>query len=119
MPYGGEAVNTMAFDADGHPTTDFEKAYLLNCTIEEVAEKEAAFKFNAIVPGETPTIEGDFNGTLTIWGATTLENGGAWAKDKPDAHCFKATLTRYAVGAEETFFRSVCVLSGCHPVTDF
>ena len=92
VPYAGEAVNGLAFADTGY--TDFEKAYLLNCAIEEVAEKEAAFKFNAIVPGETPTIEGDFNGTLTIWGATTLENGGDWAKDKPDAHFFKATLTR-------------------------
>ncbi|MGN0877453.1 MAG: CotH kinase family protein [Kiritimatiellia bacterium] len=92
VPYAGEAVNGLAFADTGY--TDFEKAYLLNCAIEEVAEKEAAFKFNAIVPGETPTIEGDFNGTLTIWGATTLENGGDWAKDRPDAHFFKATLTR-------------------------
>ena len=96
VAFGGTAVNAMAFDEKGNPATVFEEAYLLNCapTEDEVKKAKAAFKFDAIVPGEIPTIEGDFNGTKNILGATTLENGGDWEKDKPDAVFFKATLTR-------------------------
>lgn len=90
VPFGGEEVNGLAFADTGY--TDFEKAYLLNCAIEEVAEKEAAFKFTAIVPGEVPTIEGDFNGTLTILGAETLE--GPWTEADEASHFYKAVLTR-------------------------
>ena len=94
VPFAGESVNAMAFDAAGNPATDFEKAYLLNCAVDGVAKAEAAFKFKAIEPGKEPTIDGDFNGTLKVYGATTLENGGDWATDKPNAKFYKATLTR-------------------------
>ena len=94
VPFAGESVNAMAFDAAGNPATDFAKAYLLNCALEDVEDAEASFKFQAIEPGKEPTIEGDFNGTLKVYGATTLENGGDWATDKPNAKFYKATLTR-------------------------
>lgn len=94
VSYGGEAVNAMSFDADGNPSTVLEEAYLLNCAVSEVEEKKAEFKFDRIVPGEVPEIEGDFNGTVRTYGATTLENGGDWSDENLDsAKFFKAILT--------------------------
>ena len=93
IQYGGEAVNAMAFDANGNPATVLEEAYLLNCAVSEVEAKKAEFKFDSIVPGEVPEIKGDFNGTIRMYGATTLENGGDWSdKNLGSANFFKAIL---------------------------
>ena len=94
VPYAGAEVNGFAFAETGY--TLFEEAYLLNCasTAEAVAAKKALFRFTEIIPGTVPSITGDFNGTVTILRATTLENGGDWAAEKADAHFFKAMLTR-------------------------
>ena len=94
VPYGGEAVNGMSFDANGNPATVLEEAYLLNCAVSEVAAKKAEFKFNSIVPGEVPVITGNFNGTIHTYGTTTLENGGNWSEENlSSAKFFKAILT--------------------------
>ena len=94
VPYAGAEVNGFAFAETGY--TLFEEAYLLNCapTAEAVAAKKALFRFTEIIPGTVPSITGDFNGTVTILKATTLENGGDWAAEKVDPHFFKAMLTR-------------------------
>ena len=92
VPYGGAAVNGMAFDADGNPRGDFEKAYLLNCAPDAVAATEAAFRFDSITPGVEPTVKGVFNGRITVLGAETLV--GPWSAHNPRASFFKAVLTR-------------------------
>ena len=94
VPYAGAEVNGFAFAETGY--TLFEEAYLLNCapTAEAVAAKKALFRFTEIIPGTVPSITGDFNGTVTILRATTLENGGDWAEEKEYPHFFKAVLTR-------------------------
>ena len=103
VPYGGEAVNGVAFAETGY--TLFEEAYLLNCapTAEAVAAKKALFRFNEIIPGTVPAIDevdgnGDplYNGRVRILGSQTLEGGGTWsdaAEDLSRAHFFKAILT--------------------------
>ena len=90
----GTDVNAMAFDADGNPETVFEEAYLLNCAPADVAEKKAAFKFDAIVPGEVPSIEGNFNGTVKVLGSATLGPDADWTANNKDARFYKAVLTR-------------------------
>ena len=94
VPFAGEEVNGAVFAADG--LTLFEEAYLLNCppTAPAVEAKKADFRFTTIEPGVVPSIAGDYNGTVTIWGATRLSEGGDWAPDKAGASFFKATLTR-------------------------
>ena len=96
VPCGGPSVNGMSFDADGNPAGALEEAYLLNCAVAEVEEEKAKFKFNSIVPGEVPQINGEFNGTVHIYGATTLDNGGDWKEVKEENKSylkfFKATL---------------------------
>ena len=92
VPYGGTEVNGMAFDANGNPQTDFEKAYLLNCAPAAVADTEALFRFNSITPGVEPVIEGSFNGVVTVLGAETL--AGPWTAHNTLAHFYKAILTR-------------------------
>ena len=95
VPFGGEAVNAMSFDAEGNPATVFEEAYLLNCAVDEVEEKKAEFNFDSIVPGEVPQIpdEDDYNGVIHYLGATTLENGGNWSEENlGSARFFKAEL---------------------------
>ena len=94
VPYGGEAVNGVAFAEVGY--TLFEEAYLLNCapTAEAVAEKKSAFRFTEIIPGVEPSITGDFNGTGTILKATTLVIDDTATTEKVDPHFFKAVLTR-------------------------
>ena len=67
-------------------------AYLLNCAVAEVEESSAAFKFTAITPGTIPTIEGNFNGRVTVYGADEL--AGPWQIATEQHHFFKATLTR-------------------------
>ena len=98
VPYGGEAVNGVAFAESGY--TLFEEAYLLNCapTAEAVAEKKALFRFNEIIPGTVPSIDATlYNGRVRILGSQTLEGGGTWSdasEDLATAHFFKAVLTR-------------------------
>ena len=95
IPYAGEAVNAMSFDENGNPATAFEEAYLLNCAVDEVEEKKAEFKFESIVPGVVPSIEGDFNGVVHIFGAATLEGDIIWSENeeaKASARFFKAEL---------------------------
>lgn len=72
--------------------TILPEAFLLNCENDEgsVEAAKAAFKFTAIVPGEIPTIDGDFNGTLTIMGSSDLVN---WAEAQDTDTFFKAVLT--------------------------
>ena len=85
----------MSFDANGDPATAFEEAYLLNCAVDEVEEKKAEFKFESIVPGVVPSIEGDFNGVVHIFGAATLEGDIIWSENeeaKASARFFKAEL---------------------------
>ena len=96
VAFGGAAVNAMAFDADGNPATVFEEAYLLNCapTAEAVAEAKSEFKFDAIVPGEVPFIEGEFNGTVKVLGSATLGPDADWTANNKDARFYKAVLTR-------------------------
>ncbi len=97
VPYGGEAVNGVAFAETGY--TLFEEAYLLNCapTAEAVAEKKALFRFNEIIPGTVPSIDATlYNGRVRILGSQTLEGGGTWSdasEDLATAHFFKAVLT--------------------------
>ena len=95
VPYAGEVVNAMSFDENGNPATAFEEAYLLNCAVDEVEEKKAEFKFESIVPGVVPSIEGDFNGVVHIFGAATLEGDIIWSENeeaKASARFFKAEL---------------------------
>ena len=96
VPYGGVAVNSMAFDADGNPATLFEEAYLLNCapTVEAVAAAKVLFRFNSIVPGVQPVIEGEFNGLVTVLGSESLGPDLEWIPNNPAAHFYKAVLTR-------------------------
>ena len=94
VAFGGTDVNAMAFDADGNPETVFEESYLLNCAPADVAEKKAAFKFDAIVPGEVPSIEGNFNGTVKVLGSATLGPDADWTANNKDARFYKAVLTR-------------------------
>ena len=97
VPYGGEAVNGVAFAESGY--TLFEEAYLLNCapTAEAVAAKKALFRFNEIIPGTVPSIDATlYNGRVRILGSQTLEGGGTWSdasEDLATAHFFKAVLT--------------------------
>ena len=92
VPYAGTDVNAMTFDANGNPGTLHATAYLLNCAVAEVEESSAAFKFTAITPGTVPTIEGNFNGRVTVYGADGL--AGPWQVATKQHHFFKATLTR-------------------------
>ena len=92
VPYAGADVNAMTFDANGNPGTLHATAYLLNCAVAEVEESSAAFKFTAITPGTIPTIEGDFNGRVTVYGTDDL--AGSWQIATEQHHFFKATLTR-------------------------
>ena len=92
VPYAGVDVNSMTFDANGNPGTLHATAYLLNCAVAEVEESSAAFKFTAITPGMVPTIEGNFNGRVTVYGADEL--AGPWQIATEQHHFFKATLTR-------------------------
>ena len=96
VAFGGAAVNAMAFDAGGNPATVFEEAYLLNCapTAEAVAAAKSEFKFDAIVPGEVPSIEGVFNGTVKVLGSVTLGPDADWTPNNKDARFYKAVLTR-------------------------
>ena len=92
VPYAGADVNAMTFDANGNPDTLHATAYLLNCAVAEVEECSAAFKFTAITPGTVPTIDGNFNGRVTVYGADEL--AGPWQVATEQHHFFKATLTR-------------------------
>ena len=92
VPYAGADVNAMTFDANGNPGTLHATAYLLNCAVAEVEECSAAFKFTAITPGTVPTIDGNINGRVTIYGADEL--AGPWQVATEQHHFFKATLTR-------------------------
>ena len=92
VPYAGVDVNSMTFYANGNPGTLHATAYLLNCAVAEVEKSSAAFKFTAITPGMVPTIEGNFNGRVTVYGADEL--AGPWQIATEQHHFFKATLTR-------------------------
>ena len=92
VSYAGADVNAMTFDANGNPGTPHATAYLLNCAVADVEECSAAFKFTAITPGTVPTIDGNFNGRVTIYGADEL--AGPWQVATKQHHFFKATLTR-------------------------
>jgi hypothetical protein len=73
------AVNKMNFDSYGNPADDDvadEEAFLLNCAPAELAAAKEAFSFPSFTPGEIPqATEGDFNGKVTLKGATAL---GSW-----------------------------------------
>ena len=81
------------FSAEGAASVTLE-AYLLNCALDEVDQKKAEFRFEEIIPGVVPSIKGDYNGTVKILGATTLEKGGDWAEGKVDARFYKAVLVK-------------------------
>ena len=79
-----------------------EAAYLFNCepTPAAVATEAAAFKFPSFTKDMTidamkAAVEADknYNGTVEIHGATTLENGGNWAKGQSGSF-YKAVLTK-------------------------
>ena len=92
VPYAGVDVNSMTFYSNGNPGTLHATAYLLNCAVAEVEKSSAAFKFTAIAPGTVPTIDGNFNGRVTVYGADEL--AGPWQIATEQHHIFKATLTR-------------------------
>ena len=104
----GALVSELNF-ADGDET-EAEAAYLLNCDPSDAdALKDAKdnFKFEAFDPETFDAVNvanwvqsvrealngKGYNGTVEIHGATTLEKGGDWAKDKPGAF-YKAVLTK-------------------------
>lgn len=96
-----EKVSGVTFEEGAADTLKLD-AYLLNClnTDNAIEKAEAEFKFTAddletlMNGGTLETINDvEFNGKLTILGATTLENGGDWAVDKEGAKFFKAVLT--------------------------
>lgn len=107
-----DVVNAMSFDSNGNPpgvSTAVaivpEEAYLLNCALSFEAIEQAKEDFvltaddlTALMADPTATeglsVSDKYNGTLTIKGATTLEDGGDWAEDKPNAKFFKAFLTK-------------------------
>ena len=93
VPFAGADVNAMAFDADGNPDNAFSTAYLLDCAVDEVAEKKAAFRFTAFTPETVPSIDGSYNGTVTVQGAGSLAD--PWvAPATPQHRFFRAILTR-------------------------
>jgi len=96
--FGGEDIQTMAFDADGNPLTLAATAYLLNCAPDnaEISEKKSWFKFTEINPGTTPSIDGkDYNGIITIYGAEELGDNDNWSKIiNTSTRFYRATLTR-------------------------
>lgn len=55
---------------------------------------KALFKFNTIVPGVQPEIEGDYNGRVTVLGSESLGPDVDWIPNNPDAHFYKAILSR-------------------------
>ena len=93
VTFGGADVNAMSFDADGNPETALTAAYLLNCAVAGLDEAKAAFRFEGIVPGTVPTIDGSgYNGTVTIYGAAAPT--GPWQPATDRHHFYRATLTR-------------------------
>ena len=94
VAFGDRAVNAMAFDADGNPATFFEEAYLLGCepTEDAVAAAKARFRFDTVMPGEIPTIEGDFNGRVEVFGSSDLKTWGV--PDEGSQRFFRAKLMR-------------------------
>ena len=90
-------------DFDDVTTNDVnEAAYLFNCepTPAAVAAEAAAFKFPSFTKDMTidamkAAVEADknYNGTVEIHGATTLENGGDWANGQSGSF-YKAVLTK-------------------------
>lgn len=59
------------------------------------------FRFSAddlqtlMAGGTLTTLNGlVLNGTVTVWGATTLADGGDWRAETAGARFFKAVLTR-------------------------
>ena len=94
-------INAMDFD---EVTTNnvVEAAYLFNCepTPAAVAAEAAAFKFPSFTKDMTidamkAAVEADknYNGTVEIHGATTLEDGGNWANGQSGSF-YKAVLTK-------------------------
>lgn len=67
------------------------EAFLLNCsnTVEAIEAAKAAFRFEAIEPGEIPTIDGDYNGRISVKGSNDLEN---WSDAEATDSFFKAEL---------------------------
>ena len=56
-------------------------------------EAKAAFRFEGIVPGTVPTIDGaGYNGTVTVYGAEWLS--GPWQPATDRHHFYRATLSR-------------------------
>ena len=92
VAFGGADVNAMSLDADGNPETALTAAYLLNCAVAGLDEAKAAFRFAGIVPGTVPTIDGTYNGTVTIYGAAALS--GPWQPATDRHHFYRATLSR-------------------------
>ena len=93
VAFGGADVNAMSFDADGNPETALTAAYLLNCAVAGLDEAKAAFRFEGIVPGTVPTIDGaGYNGTVTVYGAEWLS--GPWQPATDRHHFYRATLSR-------------------------
>jgi len=95
VSFGSTLISKMAFDEMGNPLTMGAEAYLLNCapTKEAVQAQKATFKFDEIIPGVQPTIDGTgYNGQVKILGCESLGNG--WSDVSDSAHFFKAILIR-------------------------
>ncbi len=91
--YAGADVNAMAFDESGNPDTDLTTAYLLDCAVDKVAEKKAAFRFTEFTPGTVPSIDATgLNGRVSVWGTDDLS--GEWESATADHRFYRATLVR-------------------------
>ena len=92
-------INKIAFGVPADEETDDTKAYLLNCSKDELADEVANFKFPAIVPGVKPSVNapihgGEYNGTLKIYGADTVGGLADEVEATADHKFFKAVLTK-------------------------
>jgi len=91
--YAGADVNAMAFDESGNPGTDHATAYLLDCGVEDLEDRKAAFRFTEFVPGTVPSIDASgLNGRVTVLGSDDLS--GEWSPATTEHHFFQAVLTR-------------------------
>ena len=92
-------IDNISFGVAPDKETDDTKAYLLNCSKEELADEVANFKFPAIVPGVKPSVNaplhgGKYNGTLNIYGADTVGGLADEVDATADHKFFKAVLTK-------------------------
>ena len=70
------------------------EAFLLNCANTDAAVEKAKdeFRFTSITPGEVPTIDGDFNGTVTVKGSTDLKT---WNEKASKSDSFYKAVLEY------------------------